>query len=312
MIKNTIQLLLAIVLFASCNQYEKTPSGLAYKFTKGSGKEKLKHGQAIKMNIEYKLTAKDSILSSSFGHIPVYFVLDTAHLGKYNFTELLTSSSEGDKIDFRLSIDTLKKMGMVEYNAIFHKGDFIAGKVDIIKVFPGQPEMMTDYQKELEIEKQSEITALKAYTDKKGIKTTSTPGGVLVEVINAGDAVKGDSGMQSSVLYRGYFIDGKVFDSNMVKSAPGGGHPYDVVVGTGSVIKGWDEGLKLLGKGGKARFFVPSMLAYGPQGSQPVIPPYANLVFDIEVTNVAVPAPKPAQPTIPGGAIQGGGQPQGH
>lgn len=312
MIKNTIQLLLAIVLFASCNQYEKTPSGLAYKFTKGNGKEKLKHGQAIKMNIEYKLTAKDSTLSSSFDHIPVYFVLDTAHLGKYNFTELLTSSSEGDKIDFRLSIDTLKKMGMVEFNNIFHKGDFIAGKVDIIKVFPGQPEMMVDYQKELELEKQKEITALKSYTEKKGIKTTSTPGGVLVEITTPGEGPKGDSGMQSSVLYRGYFLDGKVFDSNMVKTAPGGGTPYDVLVGTGAVIKGWDEGLKLFGKGGKGRFYVPAMLAYGPQGSQPVIPPYANLVFDIEVTNVSVPTPKPAQPVMPGGIPHGGGQPQGH
>jgi hypothetical protein len=162
MIKNTIKLLLAIVLFASCNQYEKTPSGLAYKITKGNGKEKLKHGQAIKLNIEYKLPAKDSVLSSSFEHIPVYFVLDTAHLGKYNFTELLTSVSEGDKIEFRLSIDTLKKMGMVEYNTIFHKGDFIAGKVDIVKTFPGQPEMMADYNKEVEAEKQKEIAALKS------------------------------------------------------------------------------------------------------------------------------------------------------
>ena len=123
--KNTVKLLLAIVLFASCNQYEKTPTGLAYKITKGNGKEKLKNGDAIKLNIEYKLVAKDSILSSSYGHIPVYFVLDTAHLGKYNFTELLTSASVGDKIEFRLSVDTLKKMGMIDYNTIFHKGEFI-------------------------------------------------------------------------------------------------------------------------------------------------------------------------------------------
>ncbi len=307
MIKNTIKLLLAIVLFASCNQYEKSPSGLAYKITKGNGKEKLKHGQAIKLNIEYKLPVKDSVLSSSFEHIPVYFVLDTAHLGKYNFTELLTSVSEGDKIEFRLSIDTLKKMGMVEYNTIFHKGDFIAGKVDIVKTFPGQPEMMADYNKEVEAEKQKEIAALKAYTEKKGIKTQSTPGGVLVEIINPGEGAKADSVMQDSVLYRGAFLDSKkAFDSNMVN---GVGQPYDVVVGSHGVIPGWEEGLKLLGKGAKARFFIPAMLAYGPQGSQPVIPPYANLSFDIQVTDVKVPAPKPAQPVMPGGQPQG--QPAG-
>ena len=67
MIKNTIKLLLAIVLFASCNQYEKSPSGLAYKITKGNGKEKLKHGQAIKLNIELnlkKLVAPDHFLKA--------------------------------------------------------------------------------------------------------------------------------------------------------------------------------------------------------------------------------------------------------
>lgn len=299
MIKNTIKLLLAIVLFASCNQYEKTPSGLAYKIIKGNGKEKLKNGQAIKLNIEYKLAAKDSILSSSFDHIPVYFVLDTAHLGKYNFTEVLTSTSAGDKIEFRLSIDTLKKMGMVEYNNIFHKGDFISGKVDVVKVFPGQPEMMADYTKELEAEKQKEVDALKAYTAKKGIKTQSTPGGVLVEIQNEGTAPKADSGMQASVLYKGTFMDGKVFDSNMVASkAPV--QPFNVTVGAGSVIKGWDEGLRLFGKGGKGRMFIPAMLAYGPQGSAPVIPAYANLIFEIEVLDVTVAPAKPAMPALQG------------
>ncbi|MBY0482325.1 MAG: FKBP-type peptidyl-prolyl cis-trans isomerase [Chitinophagaceae bacterium] len=307
MIKNTIQLLLAIVLFASCNQYEKTPSGLAYKITKGSGKEKLKQGQAIKLNIEYKLASKDSVLSSSFEHIPVYFVLDTARLGKYNFTEILTSVSEGDKVDFRLSIDTLKKMGMIEYSAAFHKGDFINGKVAILKTFPGQPEMMADYTKELAAEKQKEIDTLKAYITKKNIKTQSTPGGVLVEIENEGTGPKADSGMQAIVLYKGTFINGKVFDSNMVNHQPTG-PAFKVPVGTGAVIRGWDEGLRLFGKGGKGRLFIPAMLAYGPQGSAPVIPNYANLIFEIEIQDVTVAPPPAPQPAMPGMT----GQPQGN
>jgi FKBP-type peptidyl-prolyl cis-trans isomerase len=303
MIKNTIKLLLAIVLFASCNQYEKTPSGLAYKVIKGTSKETLKNGQSIKLNIEYKLAAKDSILSSSYAHIPVYFVLDTAHLGKYNFTELLPTSSVGDKIEFRMSVDTLKKLGMVEYNDIFKKGDFISGRVDILKTFPGQPEMMKDYAVEMDAEKSREIKDLKTYADSKKIKTQSTQNGVLVEIQNPGTMPMADSGMQATVLYRGAFVNGKIFDSNMVNSKLVG-QPLNVTVGVGSVIRGWDEGLRLFGKGGKGRLLVPALLAYGPQGSAPVIPPYANLVFDIEISDVTVPAPKPAQP-MPGQPNQG-------
>ena len=308
MIKNTIKLLLAIVLFASCNQYEKTPIGLAYKVTKGTSKETLKNGQSIKLNIEYKLAAKDSILSSSYAHIPVYFVLDTAHLGKYNFTELLPTSSVGDKIEFRMSVDTLKKLGMVEYNDIFKKGDFISGRVDILKTFPGQPEMMKDYAIEMDAEKAREIKDLKTYADSKKLKTQSTQNGVLVEIQNPGTLPMADSGMQATILYRGAFVNGKIFDSNMVNSKLVG-QPLNVTVGVGSVIRGWDEGLRLFGKGGKGRLLVPALLAYGPQGSAPVIPPYANLVFDIEITDVTVPAPKPAQP-MPGQPNQG--QPANH
>lgn len=307
--KNTVKLLLAIVLFASCNQYEKTPTGLAYKITKGNGKDKLKNGDAIKLNIEYKLAAKDSILSSSYGHIPVYFVLDTAHLGKYNFTELLTSSSVGDKIEFRLSVDTLKKMGMIDYNTIFHKGEFINGKVDILKSFKGQPDMMEDYTKESVDEKNKEITELKAYATKKGIKTVATSAGVLVEVQNEGTGPKADSGMVAVVLYRGTFPDAKAaFDSNMLNGKPTSAMPFKVPIGANAVIKGWDEGLRLFGKGGKGRLLIPSMLGYGPQGSAPVIPPYANLVFDVEITDVTVappPAPAPSQnPTLQGNPHQ--------
>jgi FKBP-type peptidyl-prolyl cis-trans isomerase len=307
--KNTIKLLLAIVLFASCNQYEKTPTGLAYKITKGTGKDKLKNGEAIKLNIEYKLPAKDSILSSSYGHIPVYFVLDTAHLGKYNFTELLTSASVGDKIEFRLSVDTLKKMGMIDYNTIFHKGEFINGKVDILKSFKGQPEMMEDYTKESVDEKNKEIAELTAYAKKNNIKTVSTPAGVLVEVQNEGTGPKGDSGYISNVWYRGTFVDGKAaFDSNMVNGKPTAPSALKVPVGVGAVIKGWDEGLKLFGKGGKGRLLIPSMLGYGPQGSAPVIPAYANLIFEIEIQDVTVAPPAPAKQAGP----QMQGQPQGN
>lgn len=82
---------------------------MPYKITKGNSKELLKHGQFVKLNIEYKLKSKDTVLNTSYGHIPMYFYLDTARLGKYTFTEVITKCAPGDKMEFSLSIDSLKK-----------------------------------------------------------------------------------------------------------------------------------------------------------------------------------------------------------
>ena len=133
MIKSTLSLLAAVVIFASCNQFQKSPSGMPYKITKGNSKELLKHGQFVKLNIEYKLKSKDTILNTSYGHIPMYFYLDSARLGKYTFTEVITKCAPGDKMEFSLSIDSLKKMGMIEFKEVFEIILFTKEKVfDII------------------------------------------------------------------------------------------------------------------------------------------------------------------------------------
>ncbi len=296
--RTTTTLLLAIVLLASCNQYEKTPSGVTYKITKGGSNEKLKQGQYVKFNIEYKLPPKDTVINTSFGHIPAYMVLDTARATKHSFLEVVTKCAVGDKVDFVLSVDSLKKLGQIEYNNMFHQKDMIKGRVEILKVFNSQIEANADVQKEVDLETQREIKTLKEYAAKLGVKTVSTPSGALVEVQNAGDAAKADSGKEAKVMYRGAFISGKVFDSNMDKAGPNN-QPLNVLIGVagqGGVIKGMDEGLRMFGKGGKGKIFVPAMLAYGQQGQPPVMPAYSNLVFDIEVLDVDIPKPAAAQP----------------
>lgn len=302
--RTTTTLLLAIVLLASCNQYQKTPSGLSYKITSGGSKEKLKHGQFVKFNIEYKVPPKDSVLTSSFGHVPAYLVVDTSRPNKHSFLEIITKCGVGDKIEFSMSVDTLKKLGMLEYNNIFRARDMIKGRVEIIKVFDKQELASEDLVKEQGLEKEREIKDLKDFTAKKGIKTVSTPSGVLVEMQVAGDEkLKADSGKQVSVMYKGTFLDGKIFDSNTDKNSPNN-QPMVVVVGTQGVIPGMDEAFRLFSKGGKGKMYIPAILAYGQNGNPPVIPPYSNLVFEIEILDVTTPAPQPAQPGFPQGQPQ--------
>ena len=62
--------------------------------------------------------------------------------------------------------------------------------------------------------------------------------------------------------------------------------PFTFTLGQGQVIKGWDEGIALLKKGGKARLFIPSHIAYGAQSPSPAIPANSVLIFDVEVVNI--------------------------
>jgi hypothetical protein len=151
-------------------------------------KEKFKNGQLIKVNVEYKI--KDSVLNNTFGHVPIYFPIDTTRFGKYNFTEIIFDCGVGDKVDFRLSVDTLKKMGQIEYNKDFKRGDYINGKIHFMAVFASEAEMQADYNKEVESEKQRELVAVKEYATKKNFKTEVTPNGVVIVIEKAGNAPK--------------------------------------------------------------------------------------------------------------------------
>lgn len=108
-----------------------------------------------------------------------------------------------------------------------------------------------------------------------------TNSGLRYKITEKGDGAKAKKGDTVVVHYTGMFTDGKVFDSSVQRN-----NPIDFPVGMGRVISGWDEGILLLNEGDKARFVIPSHLAYGSQGAGGVIPPHATLVFDVELVKV--------------------------
>lgn len=107
-------------------------------------------------------------------------------------------------------------------------------------------------------------------------EVTVTESGLQYEIVTAGDGEKPTADSTVRVHYHGTFPDGKVFDSSYDR-----GQPAEFPVG--GVIKGWTEALQLMPVGSKWRVHVPYNLAYGEQGSQGAIPPYATLVFDVEL-----------------------------
>ena len=116
------------LLMASCNQFDKTKTGMPYKIKKGSSSTLLKSGQFIKFNVEFKIGGKDSILNTSYGHIPAYMRYDSSQLGKYNFTEVLPKLAAGDKVEFTLSIDIFWMYARPSsYSAAFFRCSNISG-----------------------------------------------------------------------------------------------------------------------------------------------------------------------------------------
>lgn len=108
-----------------------------------------------------------------------------------------------------------------------------------------------------------------------------TESGLRYQIIQKGNGAQAEKGNTVAVHYKGMFPDGSEFDNSYKR-----GNPIEFPVGMGNVIPGWDEGIQLLKVGDKARFVIPSHLAYGSRGAGGVIPPNATLVFDVELMNV--------------------------
>ena len=112
---------------------------------------------------------------------------------------------------------------------------------------------------------------------KEGVITT--PSGLQYQVLKEGNGKKPTAKDSVKCHYEGFLIDGTVFDSSVQRGEP-------AVFGLQQVIAGWTEGLQLMQEGAKYRFFIPYRLAYGEGGAGGMIPPYAALIFDVELIEV--------------------------
>ena len=112
---------------------------------------------------------------------------------------------------------------------------------------------------------------------KDGIIVTKS--GLQYEVLTEGTGKKPKATDTVRCHYEGRLLDGTVFDSSYKRNAPAD-------FGLQQVIAGWTEGVQLMAEGSKFRFYIPYMLAYGEGGAGAMIPPFATLIFDVELIKV--------------------------
>lgn len=110
-------------------------------------------------------------------------------------------------------------------------------------------------------------------------EVSTTESGLQYEVLTAGTGAKPTASDKVTVHYTGKLISGKVFDSSVERGQP-------ATFGVTQVIGGWTEALQLMEVGAKWRLFIPYNLAYGERGAGQDIPPFATLIFDVELISI--------------------------
>lgn len=178
----------------------------------------------------------------------------------------------------------LKAMGVKEIDSESFK--------DAVKVAfdGGTPEMspeeaqklINEYLEDLQ-QKATEAAQAesKAFLDenakKEGVKVTAS--GLQYKVIKEGEGAQPTAEDEVTVHYTGKLLNGTVFDSSVSRGEP-------ATFPLNRVIPGWTEGVQLMKEGAKYEFFIPSDLAYGPQGIPNAIPPHSTLIFEVELIKV--------------------------
>lgn len=304
--KNIIRILSAGVLLSACNHvdFKKTRAGVPYKIMSSGKGDSIRVNSIVKFEVIQK--TKDTVLFSSYQQgqpqfLQVQAIPPTSSYNDIgaNLMEVLAKAQNGDSIYLTQVTDSLlKDPRMATAPMPFKKGDQIITTIKIIEVYKTPEEAQAAVNKDrlansekmdkTNLDRYKKDTAVQAmvardekviedYLAKNHIQAQKTDWGVYVQQLAPGEGAKPKPGQYVSVKYTGSSLDGKVFDSGV----------YPLQIGLGGSIKGFEEGVKQLAKGGKAKVFIPSILGYGPQGSAPKIGPNEILMFDMEVLDIS-------------------------
>ncbi len=244
----------------------------------------------------------DSLLRNTYEEdFPLILDLRDSATRQVPIVELMMKNGKvGDSLTLLIHSDSVFQNGQIR-PIFIPEGSSLRHEIRILKNYSAQQyaakleDMQQKYMQEMakkqQIEQQktqmdtqakvqAQIDYLEnTYFKEKGItnyKKTST--GLYYVIEKQGTPI--EKGQTIKVNYEGKMLSGEKFDSSFDR-----GEPIEFPIGVGQVIQGWDEGIPLIGKGGKGTLYIPSHLGYGERGAGGVIKPNSTLVFRVEVVD---------------------------
>nr|MBI1229156.1 peptidylprolyl isomerase [Cytophagales bacterium] len=291
---------------ASCNQKKtsKTSDGQEYTYIT-EGTETPTNGDFIIYNLAVKNSKDSTFISTTDQGMPGYLQYYDS-LPKTGFMdEIFLNLKKGDSVVLEAAAAKIFENNIPPFLDSAENVKIEIGVVDVLN-----EEKTMAYFNNLQMKAQEdeaakasgqlelEATAIDDYVKENNLNGTKTESGLYYVIEKEGSGPEIEEGDRASVHYAGYLLNGKLFDTsrkevaeanniyNPQRDQSGGYGPFELQVGVGQVIPGWDEGLSLLKKGDKAKFIIPSPLAYGSRGAGADIPANSILIFDVEIMDV--------------------------
>lgn len=283
-----------VAIFFACNPESTTSTIMGYEYDHVIKTDGKKPGQGEYVFYDYYLkNDKGEMLEASKekGGVSEFRIpMDDAYPKKAALIELMKIMSAGDSARLFYPIDSLPQTG----------GRFGDTKTLIYEVVVREVKTAEEYGA-LEAQRNAEMAEQKRANQGKVEEVSALVAKTLAEYKSGqlGDRLQSGNGLEYVIHNEGegenikrkdnvrahYYgvlkSDGSMFDNSFTR-----GTPFTFVNGKGMVIRGWDEGFKLLKKGGAATLFIPYAMAYGEQGRPPSIPEKSDLVFYVEVEDV--------------------------
>lgn len=277
-------LCLMLSVLTGCNVkapkgYKSTDNGLFYRFYVCDQNADLpKVGDLVELTLGCTINDTTMIIPSSKNLIKLEepsFMSD--------FVEGIAMMHRGDSASFIVNIDSTfaNVFGVPELPEEFNSTDVMRFDVKVIDFYPESDyvKKMVEAIKDRYPEETARAYAeMQQYFAENNIVASPTPSGLYYVMIQEGNGEMPEKGDNVKVHYTGKLLDGKVFDSSVER-----GEPINVPIGMGYVIPGWDEGIMMMSKGEKGVLYIPYYLGYGDRGAGADIPPFANLIFEVEL-----------------------------
>lgn len=291
----------AALLFASvmssCTEknpfpgYEKTQDGMYYKFYNQNEGALPQEGDLLE--VVFNCTVNDTM--EVIPTTPNVFKLE-APLFAGDIFEAISMMHKGDSASFIVNIDSTFKtfFRRPSLPEEFKSTDVMRFEVRMDDFYPESEyvqrmalkvkEMNDERAENLKVTYPTETAqaaeALSSFLSKNKIAVEPTESGLYYVVTEEGDGEKPQVGQMVTMHYTGKLLDGTVFDSSVERD-----QPFKFPLAVGRVIPGWDEGVQLMSKGEKGVLYIPYYLAYGENGAGKDIPPFANLIFEVELVD---------------------------